>query len=255
MMKKISFALLLLLLAAFKAEPNGGDCDRAYSADNFSLAFKLCKPLADKGVAGAQLFVAQMYYLGQGMQKNAQEGVLWFKKAASHPNLTSPPAPKAARTQRMVIRQIAEYNLSQAYYKGKGTEKDPKQGFEWLKKSAEDGFEGAQYDLACKYFQGEGGDNNKGAAFEWAERAANQGNHKAQVLIVNFEDEKANWVNAYKWYVLASKNDSESLSELHKKLLAYYSVELPLKMTTEQITQGRDLAAEWKPKKEALYIQ
>lgn len=254
MIKNISFALLLLLLAAFKHDfKEIEECNNAYNKKNYNLAFKLCKPLADNGVIHAEIHIAQMYFNGQGMSKDHKNGILWYKKAAS--NQTNPASgtssEEAAKIQIIFIKQAAEYRIAKAYFNGSGVEKDSKQGVEWLKKSAERGLEWAQFDLAVKYFKGENVDANRDESFKWMERSANQGFRQAQVLMLAFVKEQVSLVEAYKWCKIASNNKSPTLNEWYQKNLEQMAGALPLEMTTEQITQGRDLANEWKPKQEA----
>jgi TPR repeat protein len=55
----------------------------AFEAKNYTNAFKLLKPIADRGDAEAQCMVANMYHLGLGSERDVLEAVKWYKKSAS----------------------------------------------------------------------------------------------------------------------------------------------------------------------------
>ena len=52
------------------------DCAAAYDRRDYTVAVQLCRPLAEKGDARAQLSLGGMYYNGQGVQ--ADLGVLYW---------------------------------------------------------------------------------------------------------------------------------------------------------------------------------
>lgn len=54
----------------------------AFEAKDYTNAFKLLKPIAERGDAEAQCIVANMYHLGLGLEKNVLEAVEWYKKSA-----------------------------------------------------------------------------------------------------------------------------------------------------------------------------
>ena len=54
----------------------------AFEAKNYLDAFKLLKPIAERGDAEAQCIVANMYHLGLGLEKDVLEAVKWYKKSA-----------------------------------------------------------------------------------------------------------------------------------------------------------------------------
>ncbi|WP_009632867.1 tetratricopeptide repeat protein [Synechocystis sp. PCC 7509] len=55
----------------------------AFEAKNYHDAFKLLKPIAERGDAEAQSIVANMYHLGLGLEKDVLEAVKWYKKSAA----------------------------------------------------------------------------------------------------------------------------------------------------------------------------
>ena len=58
------------------------DCARAYDRRDYAAAVQLCRPLAEKGDARAQVSLRGMYYNGQGVQRDYAEAAKWVRKAA-----------------------------------------------------------------------------------------------------------------------------------------------------------------------------
>ena len=50
----------------------------------------------------------------------------------------------------------SQFNLGQMYYEGLGVEKDYKKAFQWIEKSAKQGFAQAQNNLGIMYVNGQG---------------------------------------------------------------------------------------------------
>ena len=70
--------LCLLLMAC------GSDIDAktAFDKGDYETAFKLWKPLAEKGDAEAQNYLGILYYLGFGVNRDYSKAVQWYEKAA-----------------------------------------------------------------------------------------------------------------------------------------------------------------------------
>ena len=58
------------------------DCAAVYDRRDYAVAVQLCRPLAEKGDARAQLSLGGMYYNGQGVQQDYAEAAKWTRKAA-----------------------------------------------------------------------------------------------------------------------------------------------------------------------------
>lgn len=54
----------------------------AFEAEDYTNAFRLLKPIADRGDAEAQCIVANMYQLGLGLERDVLEAVRWYEKSA-----------------------------------------------------------------------------------------------------------------------------------------------------------------------------
>jgi TPR repeat protein len=64
-------------------------CAVAYDNKDFSKAFELCQPLADKGDADAQAKVGIMYVTGRGVAQEYAQALAWFRRAADQGNPTA----------------------------------------------------------------------------------------------------------------------------------------------------------------------
>lgn len=88
---KLKNLLLLLLLAPYAASQAADDIvteARELIANGKSKqAFLMLKPQAKRGNAGAQYVLGQMYVDGEGVTKNTDAAVKWFKLAAEQNHL------------------------------------------------------------------------------------------------------------------------------------------------------------------------
>ena len=82
-MKKLTIALLLFTLSALTSW--AGDFSKgvsAYESGDYKTAFKELAPFAEQGDAFAQLTLAMMYDLGQGVPQDYKQAAKWYMKAA-----------------------------------------------------------------------------------------------------------------------------------------------------------------------------
>src|SRR5436190_6043121 len=92
-------------------------------------SFDIIKPLAEKGDSAAQADLGICYINGDGVKKDLQEALKWFRKAAEQGN----PA--------------GQQNLGMCYYQGEGVPKNLAEAAKWFRKAAEGGDPNAEYDL------------------------------------------------------------------------------------------------------------
>ena len=97
----------------------------------------------------------------------------------------------------------SQFNLSVMYFNGEGIERDPNQAFQWMERSAEQGHVPAQYKLAVKYSNGEGIVRDINQSFRWMERSAEQGYAPAQyrlaVMYSNGEGIDRDLNQSFRW--------------------------------------------------------
>jgi tetratricopeptide (TPR) repeat protein len=120
----------------------------------FGARQKLVREVAESGEQFAQIYLGQMYFDGDGVPQNIEEGARWSAKAAEQGDVE------------------LQNNLGQRYLKGRDFDEAAK----WLLKAARQGHAVAQNSLgACRLAAG---DNVE--AVEWFRKAADQGHAGAQ---------------------------------------------------------------------------
>jgi TPR repeat protein len=133
---RLAAALILFVLAAPAADARSDPAADAYKAGDYATAYRLYLPRADAGDADAQMAVAEMYNLGQGVTQNYEQSVTYLRKAADQGH---------AR---------AQFALSVMFYRGHGVPKDEKAAEMWARKAAEQGNGAGQYFLGTLYLEG-----------------------------------------------------------------------------------------------------
>lgn len=79
----------------------------------------------------------------------------------------------------------AQFKLGDAYYKGKGVEKDVYEAIKWYSIAAEQGNASAQFMLGYAYLEGNGVEKDKCEAIKWLRKSAAQGDVDAQMALIN----------------------------------------------------------------------
>ena len=128
----------------------------AYQHGEYLQAFRQLDPLAIGGDPVAQYMVARMYLAGQGVPRDAADGLRWLRKAA-HSGLAS-----------------AEYQLAARYQFGIDLPQDYARAAAWYRKAADRGFAAAQFRLGILYMNGLGVARNPIAAHMWLNLAIAQ---------------------------------------------------------------------------------
>ncbi len=128
---------------------------------NTKTKFEECYELANKGDVNAINSLAEMYYDGNGVDKNYEKAIEWYSKAAEQGF-----AP-------------AQHSMGWMYEKGYGVDKNYEKAVEWYSKAAEQEYALSLNNLGCMYKDGKGVNKNTRKAFEFFTRAANQGNSNA----------------------------------------------------------------------------
>src|SRR5215471_16666824 len=126
-------AFTILLFASFSAAADLASAKRAYQDKDYTTAFKELTPLAEKGDADAQFILAKMYWKGEGVLKDSDQAMKWFKASALQGNAD------------------AQFFLGSIYLL---PHTDIAEGVKWLRLSAEQGNQDAQWMLGKTYLQG-----------------------------------------------------------------------------------------------------
>ena len=114
---------------------------------------------------------------------------------------------------------------------------------EWIRRSADQGYDRAQFELGYRYAQGDGIAKNEAEAARWYTLAANQGNRGAQLYLgVLYEYGRGvakDLIQAYKWYALSAV-DARPTSQAVKN-----RDYIAGKMTPAQLAAAQKLVEEW----------
>ena len=99
---------------------------------------------------------------------------------------------------------IAQYNLGLHYKNSKN--KNPRDAFRWMHKSALKGYRPAQYEFALMFHYGIGVKQNSDLARLWFKRAAKKGETRAKIVLYRFYAGKKVEPNVKKTYRHYSQN-------------------------------------------------
>ena len=144
----------------------------AFSAGDFAKAYKIWKPLAEEGDAGAQNNLGHLYMVGpQGVVPRGDyaEALKWYSRAAEQ------------------FHASAYFSIGMLHLIGKGVPQDTIEAFKWIRASAEQGYEYAQWFLGDAYATGwsEVIPQDDAEAIKWMRKAALQGNLDARRYLKN----------------------------------------------------------------------
>jgi len=141
----------------------------AYYSGDYLKAAALLQPLADKGIARAQMRLAYMHFLGRGFPRSREK------------------ADQIVRSTLPVIRKFAnegrgwaQSDLGSLYEDGLVLPRDFGEAVYWYRTAAEKGYPGAQTNLGIMYARGTGVASSRRTAIEWFQRAAKQGDSVAK---------------------------------------------------------------------------
>lgn len=169
-----------------------------FDQGNWKEAIPLILEAANMGNADAQNHLGVDYRLGEGVTKDPQKGIAWYRKAVAqnHPKAQTNLAliykkgvdlpqdlDEAFRLFSLAAEQgfvKAQTNLGILYEYGEGVAQDYTKAAMWYQKAAEQDFASAQYSLGCLYSQGLGVTLDFVEAKRLWEAAAAKGNKAAQ---------------------------------------------------------------------------
>jgi TPR repeat protein len=145
--------------AATASQTNSTGLEAAqYDEPAFKTEVEQDKSGANSGVAFAMRLLARRYERGNGVEKDINQALKWYRAAAEAGDA-----------------EATEY-LGDLFFRGQGVEKDPVQALTWWSKAGEAGNTEAMASLGKLYLGGYGVPEDNARAFEWFQRGANGGN-------------------------------------------------------------------------------
>lgn len=147
-----------LLLASPQAWAGFADGVKAYEAGDYAGAHAAWAPLAERGDVAAMRNLGHLYRWGQGVERDIQQAMHWYRRAAET---------GFARAQA---------NLAAIYLQGdEGVSIDYAEAHKWFEAAARQGHAVAQYNLGLMYELGLGVEKNEAIALGWYNNAAKTG--------------------------------------------------------------------------------
>lgn len=137
----------------------------------------------------------------------------------------------------------AQFQLGMSYRNGTAGKPDPGLAYQWLAKSAAQGYPDAQYAVGTLHLAGHGVLQSFPSAFEWFERAAQQNHAEAQYNLGRMYRRgygvPTDNVKAYVWFNLAAAQGNDRAREARDSLLTL--------MTPDQVKAAQHESQQWRP--------
>ncbi len=209
--------------APIAAEP---DLQANSQTKSYPSTFAETKKLAEGGDPNAQFLLGARYDDGQGVAKDAQQAVFWYRQSAERGNVKG------------------QTNLGAAYQTGQGVPQDVGQALLWFLKAAEQGHATAQSNIGMLLTEGEGVTKDYQQAVLWFRKGAEQGHPLSQYNLgvmyfkgsgVPRDDELA-----YFWWLLSSAKGEQNAAMMRDVA--------ERELTKEQRESAQLAARIWKPK-------
>ncbi len=126
---------------------------RAFEQNNFNVARQYWLPLADDGLADAQLGMGVLVLEGLGTAQDDAQAARWFALSAEQGNAE------------------AQYNLGFLLFSGRGVQQDLSAAHRWFDAAADQGHADANYYLGTMHSGGYGADRDEVLAYSHFQRA------------------------------------------------------------------------------------
>jgi TPR repeat protein len=228
--------LLICVLFSLPAQAQTFEDGRAaYQAKDYKKALVILKPMAEEGNSEAQVILGIMYDSGQGVDKDPEQAMKWYIRAAKQGIPVVQHDVGVKYFQGMGITQSYEkaaywwgqsanagladsqFNLGLMYYRGLGLNTDYEKAADLFRKAAEQNHSHAQYSLAVMNAFGQGIEKDYAEALKWFRKSADQGVAQAQYNLGVFYENgyglEKNMVSAKEWYTKAANQGLEEASE------------------------------------------
>ncbi len=129
---------------------------------DYAAALHWYRAAAEKGDTNAEYGVGYMYDTGTGVQQDFSEALSWYQKAADQND------------------RKAQCAVAAMYYDGRGVKRDWTTAASWYRRAAENGLPRAQYDLGYMYYYGQGLKQDRVEAKRWFREALKHGDEHAR---------------------------------------------------------------------------
>ena len=156
---------------------------------------------AEQGLAGAQFLLGSMYATGKGVPQDFREAAKWYRRSAEQ-GLAE-----------------AQYGLGYMYAEGEGVPQDHQEAVRWFRKSAEQGLAAAQNHLSLMHLNSIGAPQDDREAAKWTRKSAARGDAAAQYNLGEMyrkgegvPQDVHDWLKRYR--LAAEQGDAEAQNSL-----------------------------------------
>jgi uncharacterized protein len=140
------------MLAPIAGAAGAGPYDDALAAwrrGEYATAYRLWGPIADQGAPDAQFYLGFMNEYGQGVPRNDEKAIKWYREAADQDHA------------------VAQFSLGIMYANGEGVPQSDSEAAQWYRLAADHGLAGAQFNLGIMYAEGKGVPQDRVLAHMW----------------------------------------------------------------------------------------
>lgn len=186
------------------------NAEAAFGAGDYQQALRLLRPLLSEENADAQFLYARMVENGQGVEKNVEEALKYYRLAAAQDlrkakkHVQRLEAQQESDTGGSVALQWylpaakegdteAQYNLAYMYETGWGVPVDEAEAAKWYRKAADMQHDQAQMRLGLMRMTGAGVPKDVASGKQRIRAAAENGNPIAEVLVQDVFEAPAEW--------------------------------------------------------------
>lgn len=160
--------MALLMCTSAGADPLQ-DAVGALQRKDYPTAVRLLQPLAEAGVAPAQLRLGLLYYHGHGVRESDAMAQRWFERAAG----------QGLAEAQFQLANLHAFGLSSV---GPGDDAQ-RLAAQWYHEAAQQGHAEAQYSLGILFLTGSGVQTLPEEARRWMAKAAAQGHPDARAYL------------------------------------------------------------------------
>lgn len=217
-------AILLLVVALPVRADRVSAGERAYRSGQYEEAFRIWKPLADRGDSGAQYWIGQLHYYGLGpVEQSDRAAIDWYSRAASGGS------------------GDALYRLGDMHARGVGTPANAARAVEFWTRAAKAGHQRSMLRMADNYEKGAFLPRDERQARYWFREAALRGSLEGMIrLALNLQGTEQlprDYTRAYMWLLVARERGSAEAARLLKSLR--------MKFHGDEIERAEQLAREY----------
>ena len=172
-----------------------------------------------------------MYYFGNGVERDAKRAIEWYSKAAAQGNAGS------------------QFHLGAIAYNGKYLLRDYETAFKLFSRAAAQGNRNAKTNLGVMYKNGEGVQKDVKKSFEIFSTTAELGDKTAQIYLAGQyffgEGTPADYVMAYMWATISDQIDIKDMRGNAAVASVSRAAPIRAKMSAAQLAEAKELVGQW----------